>query len=75
MNTYIKKLLIYSFLKYPNFLKINVNFNDADYWPRENIPIITNLKQKKLFDQSIEKHIINIKKRTILSNKIYCNAI
>ena len=60
-------------MKYPNFLKININY--AVYWPQENKPIITNLKQKKLFDQSIEKHIINIKKGTILSNKIYDNAI
>ena len=75
MNTYIKKLLIFSFLKYPNFLKVNVNFNDAAYWPWENRSIITNLKQKKPLNQPIETHIINIKKRTVLSNKTYNNAI
>ena len=44
-------------MKYPNFLKVNVNFNDAAYWPWENRSIITNLKKKNHLISRL-KHIL-----------------
>jgi|TARA_B110000977_G_scaffold88807_1_gene118034 hypothetical protein len=73
MNTFIKKLIVCSFLKYQNFLKIN--FNDSGYWPWGNSFIIITLKQRKPLNQPIKKHTVNIKKKTLLFNKIYDNAI
>lgn len=35
MKKSLRKLTVWTFFKYPKFLRININFNDGGFWPWE----------------------------------------
>ena len=35
MKNFLKRYFVWALLKYPNILKINIDFNDGGHWPWE----------------------------------------